>query len=182
MKVDDIHELDARFPLGRVCEPEDVADAVRFWWRRGVEHHRAATRSRRRRIQVIASGPVAARTSTPRAPGEAMSGICEGRVVVITGAGRGIGRSHALEFARQGARVVVNDLGTAPDGGGASSGPAHDVVEEIRAMGGEAVANGDDASDWEGPDGSWVMRSTRSAESTPSSTTRGSFGTACWST
>ncbi len=79
-----------------------------------------------------------------------MSGICEGRVVVITGAGRGIGRSHALEFARQGARVVVNDLGTAPDGAGTSSGPAHDVIDEIRAMGGEAVANGDDASDWEG--------------------------------
>jgi NAD(P)-dependent dehydrogenase (short-subunit alcohol dehydrogenase family) len=79
-----------------------------------------------------------------------MSGICEGRVVVITGAGRGIGRSHALEFARQGARVVVNDLGTAPDGSGTSSGPAHDVVDEIRVLGGQAVANGDDASDWEG--------------------------------
>lgn len=79
-----------------------------------------------------------------------MSGICDGRVVVITGAGRGIGRSHALEFARQGARVVVNDLGAAVDGGGSSSGPATDVVEEIRTMGGEAVANQDDASDWEG--------------------------------
>ena len=79
-----------------------------------------------------------------------MSGICEGRVVVITGAGRGIGRSHALEFARQGARVVVNDLGTAPDGSGTSSSPAHDVVDEIRVLGGQAVANGDDASDWEG--------------------------------
>ena len=64
--------------------------------------------------------------------------------------GTGDRRSHALEFARQGARVVVNDLGTAPDGGGTSSGPAHDVVEEIRVLGGEAVANGDDASDWEG--------------------------------
>ena len=79
-----------------------------------------------------------------------MSGICEGRVVVITGAGRGMGRSHALEFARQGAKVVVNDLGVAMDGEGGSSGPADEVVEEIRAFGGEAVANSNDASDWDG--------------------------------
>jgi len=79
-----------------------------------------------------------------------MSGICEGRVVVITGAGRGMGRSHALEFARQGARVVVNDLGVAMDGEGGSSGPAADVVEEIHAFGGEAVADSNDASDWDG--------------------------------
>src|SRR4051812_12361769 len=79
-----------------------------------------------------------------------MSGICEGRVVIITGAGRGIGRGHALEFARQGAKVVVNDLGAEVDGSGGSTGPAGDVVDEIRAMGGDAVANGDDVSDWEG--------------------------------
>src|SRR3989440_6209535 len=79
-----------------------------------------------------------------------MSRICDGRVVVITGAGRGIGRGHALEFARQGAKVVVNDLGGEVDGSGSSSGPAGEVVEEIRGMGGEAVANGDDVSDWEG--------------------------------
>ncbi len=79
-----------------------------------------------------------------------MRGICDGRVVVVTGAGRGIGRSHALEYARQGARVVVNDIGAGIDGAGASSGPADEVVEEIRAQGGEAVANRDDASDWEG--------------------------------
>ena len=79
-----------------------------------------------------------------------MSGICEGRVVIITGAGRGIGRGHALEFARQGAKVVVNDLGAEVDGSGGSTGPAGEVVEEIRGMGGEAVANGDDVSDWEG--------------------------------
>src|SRR5436309_5645269 len=79
-----------------------------------------------------------------------MSGICEGRVVIITGAGRGIGRGHALEFARQGAKVVVNDLGAEVDGSGSSTGPAGEVVEEIRGMGGEAVANGDDVSDWEG--------------------------------
>jgi NAD(P)-dependent dehydrogenase (short-subunit alcohol dehydrogenase family) len=76
-------------------------------------------------------------------------GMCDGRVVVITGAGRGLGRSHALAFAREGAKVVVNDLGGAPDGTGASAGPAHDVVDEIRAMGGEAIANADDVADFE---------------------------------
>jgi len=77
-------------------------------------------------------------------------GICEGRIVIVTGAGRGIGRGHALEFARQGAKVVVNDLGAELDGTGGSSGPAGVVVDEIRAMGGEAVANGDDVADWAG--------------------------------
>jgi NAD(P)-dependent dehydrogenase (short-subunit alcohol dehydrogenase family) len=76
--------------------------------------------------------------------------ICEGRVAVVTGAGRGIGRGHAIELARQGARVVVNDLGADVDGEGASSGPAHEVVEEIRGFGGEAIANGEDVSDFEG--------------------------------
>ena len=70
-----------------------------------------------------------------------MSKICEGRVVIITGAARGIGRAHALEFARQGAKVVVNDLGTEADGQGSGSGPAQDVVNEIQALGGEAMGN-----------------------------------------
>lgn len=77
-------------------------------------------------------------------------GALEGRVAIITGAGRGIGRQHALLFAREGAKVVVNDLGGAMDGTGDDRTPAQQVVEEIRAMGGEAVANGDNVSDWEG--------------------------------
>ena len=70
-------------------------------------------------------------------------GTLDGRVAVITGAGRGIGREHALLFAREGAKVVVNDLGGAEDGTGADAGPAQQVVDEIKAMGGEAVANTD---------------------------------------
>jgi NAD(P)-dependent dehydrogenase (short-subunit alcohol dehydrogenase family) len=79
-----------------------------------------------------------------------MSGICAGRVAIVTGAGRGIGRGHALELARQGAAVVVNDVGAAVDGSGSDVGPAQAVVDEIRAAGGEAVANVDDVADWDG--------------------------------
>jgi NAD(P)-dependent dehydrogenase (short-subunit alcohol dehydrogenase family) len=77
-------------------------------------------------------------------------GSLDGRVAIITGAGRGIGREHALYFAQEGAKVVVNDLGGANDGTGSDLTPAQEVVQEIEALGGEAIVNGDDVSDWEG--------------------------------
>ncbi|WP_062892307.1 SDR family oxidoreductase [Mycobacterium avium] len=77
-------------------------------------------------------------------------GVLEGRITVITGAGRGIGREHALLFAREGASVVVNDLGSSNAGEGTDAGPAHDVVGEILAAGGKAVANSDNIATWHG--------------------------------
>ena len=77
-------------------------------------------------------------------------GICEGRVAIVTGAGRGLGRAHALELARQGAHVVVNDLGVDRDGTGRDTRTAQAVVDEIEASGGTATANGDDIADWDG--------------------------------
>ncbi|MGB3411991.1 MAG: SDR family oxidoreductase [Microthrixaceae bacterium] len=76
-------------------------------------------------------------------------GICDGRVVIVTGAGRGLGREHALEFARQGASVVVNDLGVAQDGSDPSDTPAQQVVDEIVALGGAAITSSHDVSDWD---------------------------------
>ncbi|MFC4499114.1 MULTISPECIES: SDR family oxidoreductase [Streptomyces] len=79
-----------------------------------------------------------------------MTGICDGRVVVVTGAGRGLGRAHALAFAAEGARLVVNDLGVGLDGTPGPDSPAGRVVAEIRAAGGEAVAHGGDIATPEG--------------------------------
>jgi NAD(P)-dependent dehydrogenase (short-subunit alcohol dehydrogenase family) len=77
-------------------------------------------------------------------------GALDGRVAIITGAGRGIGREHALLFASEGAKVVVNDLGGAIDGSGDDRTPAEQVVDEIKSMGGEAIANADNVANWDG--------------------------------
>ncbi|MBW3537451.1 MAG: SDR family oxidoreductase [Actinobacteria bacterium] len=77
-------------------------------------------------------------------------GALDGRVAIITGAGRGLGREHALLFASEGAKVVVNDLGGNIDGTGDDRAPAQLVVDEIKELGGEAVANVDNVADWEG--------------------------------
>ncbi len=77
-------------------------------------------------------------------------GALEGRVAIVTGAGRGLGKEHALFLASEGARVVVNDRGVAMDGQGRDRTPAEEVVAEIRARGGDAVANNDDVADWQG--------------------------------
>lgn len=79
-----------------------------------------------------------------------MARLCEGRVAIVTGAGGGLGRQHALLLAKEGAKVVINDIGAKIDGTGRDEGPASKVVAEIRAMGGEAIINGDDVSSWTG--------------------------------
>ena len=79
-----------------------------------------------------------------------MARLCEGRIALVTGAARGVGREHALGLAKHGAKVVVNDLGAGVDGSGADTTPAQAVVDEIKDLGGEAIVNGDDVSSWHG--------------------------------
>src|SRR3546814_9145552 len=82
------------------------------------------------------------------AKGGLSMGLCEGRVAIVTGGGRGLGRAYCLMLAAHGAKVLVNDMGAEADGNGADTLPAHQVVDEIRRAGGEAAANFGDVSDW----------------------------------
>ena len=79
-----------------------------------------------------------------------MAGLCEGRVAIVTGAGRGLGRQHSLLLAKEGAKVVVNDIGANVDGKGRDDSFAAQTVAEIKKMGGDAIVNGDDVSSWNG--------------------------------
>ena len=108
-----------------------------------------------------------------------MPGMCEGRVAIVTGAGRGIGREYALMLAEQGAKVVVNDLGATRDGTGADAGPAQEVVAEINAMGGDAAVNGADVSDFAAAKEMIDQAIDTFGVSTWSSTTPASCATAC---
>jgi NAD(P)-dependent dehydrogenase (short-subunit alcohol dehydrogenase family) len=102
-----------------------------------------------------------------------MAKLCEGRVAIVTGAGRGIGREHALSLAAQGAKVVVNDLGGNVDGSGGDLSPAQQVVDEIKGMGGEASRTATASPRGRARSASSTPRSRPSATSTRSSTTPG---------
>jgi len=105
-------------------------------------------------------------------------GLLDGRVAIVTGSGRGIGREFAMCMAKEGARLVVNDVGVSLDGRGTDEDPAAQVCKEIEALGGQATPSYDSVSDFDEPGRSFRPRSTRSASSTSWSTTPASCATA----
>ncbi len=137
-----VRAIEDTIPLGRMADPIEVGQVVAFLASDLASYVSGAC------VECHGGGePPAFLHRSPE--GATVTGILEGRIAIVTGAGRGIGRAHALELARQGARVVVNDLGTSGSGEGAASEVAHSVVAEIEALGGEAVANGADVADFE---------------------------------
>ena len=132
----------------RVLGQVQRVDATRLGLDRELPHgHRAIGCEHRDAVAHAVTVPNPHRTCLAE---EGLLGICEGRVVIVTGAGRGLGREHALEFGRQGASVVVNDLGVDRTGHGRESTVAGEVVEELRGLGAAAIANGDDIADFDG--------------------------------
>src|SRR6202044_3745491 len=115
---------------------------------RGVLHQRRLIRGARGRRAAALSGYNERQHDQVEETGN--MGVVDGRVVIVTGAGGGIGRAHALAFAAEGARVVVNDIGVGLDGSPAGGGSAaQSVVDEITAAGGEAIVNGSNIADWD---------------------------------
>ena len=140
-----VARIEATIPLGRMADPADVGHVAAFLASDLAAYVSGAT------IECHGGGepPVFLSAARVQPEGERpMTRLLEGRVAIVTGAGRGIGREHALELARQGAKVVVNDLGASLAGEGTSDDPAHEVVALIEELGGEAVANGADVADF----------------------------------
>ena len=138
-----VRAIEETIPLGRMADPEEVGQVVAFLASDLASYVSGAS------VECHGGGEPPVFLTALRPEGAPVTGLLEGRIAIVTGAGRGIGRAHALELARQGAKVVVNDLGTSGSGEGAASEVAHEVVAEIEALGGEAVANGADVADFE---------------------------------